>query len=271
MGSKKDEKEQENELVEFLYKDNNYIDSFYSQIFQGDLQKISKNSTSKESTVNQLALGVGFASGKLDANKENAEGFIEEILPHDSKIMKLFEELIIKSCNTTKESKVNSLNRFHGFIEILDNECTKKQFDVLESTGLLEIALGLSNAMEGDDGTISTIIGNGFSLASLVTAMIKMQSNGCDIILTLNNNEKILVPIDRNFLTMKVSDILRVYGNCIPGEWIVVGIYDCTRKQVSSNTIDSAMKEVQVQMDNAFSLQRPTSVLKPIAIYRKLK
>lgn len=270
MGSKKDKEEQEIELVEFLYKDMNYIDSFYSQIFQGNLQKISKNSASKDAVVNQLSGSVGFVSGEVNSNSENTEGIVEEILPHDSKVIKLFDELTINPCNTTKESKIKGLNRFHGVIEILDNEYTKEQFEILEQTGLLDAALKL-NEVVNNDKNVATIVNQGLSLSSLVCAMVKMQTNGCDIILTLNNKEQILIPIDRKFLTMRVEDILRVYGNFMPGEWNVVGIYDNVRIHSSSNTIDSAIKEVQVQMDGAFGLQKPKSVLKPIAIYRKLK
>lgn len=270
MGSKKNKEEQEFQLVDFLYKDMNYIDSFYSQIFQGNLQKISKNSSSKDAIMGQFTGSLGIISSKLDSNSENVEGIIEEILPHDSKIVMLFDELTINSCNTTREAKIKGLNRFHGSIEIMDNEYTKRQFDIMNQTGLLEVALGSVEEFETDE-TISGIVGGGMSRSQLVNALIKMQSSGCDIILTLSNKERILIPIDRKFLTMMVEDILRVYGSIIPGEWNVIGIYDNVRTQKNDGTIGSAIKEFQSDMDKSLGLERPKSVLKPIAIYRKLK
>lgn len=270
MGKKNGKKENKYQLIEFLYKDKNYIDSLYAQIFQGDLQKVSKNSQSKELTTNQLSGGIGLISGQVDSSSENAEEIQMEIHPHDSKILKLFEELEVNNCNVISESILNGLNKFHGRIEITDYDITKSQFDIMNRSGFMDMALGMANESNDDEDIFSIASEYNISKATFINEIIQLQPSGCDMVLTLSNKDIVLVPIIKEFLTMNVVDILRVYGHNIPGEWKIIGIFNSMGKSEYSNKIFSSITTFQKEITKSFSTQ-PSYVLKPIIIYRVLK
>lgn len=265
MGSKKRQEEQ-NELIEFLYKDMDYIESFYSQIFQGNLSKVSKNSVSKESNNTQLKGSVGIAGGEIRSNSENEEQILEEINPHDSKILKLFEELDIKSCNKMQESILYGINIFNGTLEITDYDILKEQFDFMDTSGLLEMAFKFSDVKIPDAGGFDNS-----QLINLINMVVKFQPNGCDFILKLPNKEHMIVPLKKEYLTMKSTDIYRIYGSNIPGTWSVMGVLNTSTKTKSENELSDMLMGVQSEIKEIFKAKTPSHILKPIAIYRKLK
>ena len=265
MGRKKEEQE-EYALIEFLYKDMNYIESFYSQVFQGDIKKILKNSSNGQIVASEVKGTVGVIGGTVKSNDENKEGITEEIAPHDSKIMKLFEEVHPRFCNKTNEAKLNGLNKFHGLIEITDYDITKEQFDYILSTNLIDSFIDLT-AIDIPE----TFTNSNLSIFSLIKTVLQFQPSGCDAILTLSNKEKILIPIEKQYLTMKSEDINRVYGSKMSGEWNVIGILNSARRTSTDDTLNEALFTMQNAIYEALNTTKPSYVLKPIIIYRKLK
>lgn len=265
MGRKKEEQE-EYTLIEFLYKDLNYIESFYSQIFMGDIKKILKSSSSSQTALNSVKGSAGVVGGEIQSSDENKEDITEEIIPHDNKILKLFEEISPRFCNKICEAKLNGLNKFHGLLEITDYDITKDQFEFIFSTGLLETLFA-----SGDVQMPQSAVNSGLSIAGLIKMMLQFQPSGCDIILTLSNKDKILLPLEKQYLCMKSEDIRRVYGSKLPGEWNIIGVLNSARRTSTENTLDASLYEAQEKVMEALNSKRPDYVLKPIIIYRKLK
>ncbi len=98
-----------------------------------------------------------------------------------------------------------------------------------------------------------------------------MYQSGCDMVLTLRNKEKLLVPLEREFLTMNSYDIHRVFGERLPGEWIVVGVLNCVNKLNQGNALSAMLQQLEGVIKTAFEEGTYEYVLKPIAIYRRLK
>lgn len=269
MGNQKKKEESGCDLIEFLYKDKNYIDSFYSQIFQGDIQKVTKNSTEKQMLTNKLEGGIPtVVKGALQSNEENSEGISQEINPHDSKILKLFSEIEVKMCENIGQSKTNGLNKFHGILNIVDYDIMKERFANLSTSGLLAIGLNQPNIKNDALDKIEQL---GMPIENLMNAMLKMYQSGCDMVLTLRNKEKLLVPLEREFLTMNSYDIHRVFGERLPGEWIVVGVLNCVNKLNQGNALSAMLQQLEGVIKTAFEEGTYEYVLKPIAIYRRLK
>lgn len=267
MGRKTEEQE-EYALIEFLYKDLSYIESFYSQIFQGDIKKILKNSSSGQTIAGEVKGTIGVVGGTVKSNDENKEGITEEIAPHDSKIMKLFEEIKPRFCNKTSEAKLNGINKFHGLLEITDYDIIKEQFDFIFSSSFFEKALSASM----DTVNIPQGLANmGLSFSELIKMVLKFQPSGCDIVLTLSNKEKILLPLEKQYLSMKSEDINRVYGSKLSGEWNVIGVLNSARRTASESPMSSALFSIQESVYGALNNALPGYVLKPVVIYRKLK
>ena len=110
----------------------------------------------------------------------------------------------------------------------------------------------------------------GFTLDDLFGAFTDFQPSGCDIVLTLLNKQKILVPLKVEHLMMNPEDIYRAYGTTLPGHWIIVGIFSKLRRPIENNLINQLF-ELENGMKQATGIQRIADIIKPILIYRKIR
>lgn len=71
------------ELVDFLYRDTNRLNSFYAQLFRGRLSLFESGTISKSHSNAKVAGSIGVAAGSMDTTKASENSYKESFDPHD--------------------------------------------------------------------------------------------------------------------------------------------------------------------------------------------
>ena len=93
MGNETNTNREKIALIDFLYKDENLISSFYSQLFGGDLTALQKAEISADETNSTIDGNAAFIKGGISSKRNNSQGLTQNINPYDYKIIELLEEL----------------------------------------------------------------------------------------------------------------------------------------------------------------------------------
>lgn len=224
------------QIVDFLYRDLSKIDSFYAQIFQGNLIAVSK--LQEETTGGQWSLsgGIPVIKGSKTGQKGNKESVAEQIEPHDAKTMLLLEELAIP---VFEDSLTNTET---GQIVLLQGEIALRNYQTIKSAipHLLEAGL-LKTKSEFK------------KQKQIFTKLLNLLPGGLEIEILTSNKELATGPINPNYLTINPDDLLRLYGNFIPGIWFVLGIIN-----------HRSSRQVDTEQDNTAEFQSPADFRKAL-------
>ena len=206
------------ELHYFIYKDMNLIDSLYSQIFGGNTEQISQAmSTSKKSSggaTGNAAIVKCEVSSSSEESKENSQ----VINPHDFKVLQLLDELNLK------ESKHSEL----------------QQSKIIMFNGKIR-SMNIDKLLPLVSTTIPSNARKGFT-ANQIKEMIIMFAPGTIFLLNSKENQSYIMPVNDSYLALSVNDINRIYGEILPGEYTVIGVYQ--KNNLIGNSLMSEMSGV---------------------------
>ena len=265
MGQETTEK---NVVIDFLYKDIDLINSFYSQLFGGNLTKISKTEVAADEVSNEMKASITVLSGKSNSKKSTNRNMQKEFDPLDTKIIDFLESLNLPETNLSS-SKNNSIVSVKGSTLLRSFEILNKLIPMICEGNLVpEFNVPFNENAKGKNRNFT----NGKFLSKLLDVM----PYGLELELKTNNGECASCVLKDKFLTISSTDLLRVYGSNLPGEWTVVGIIDESIKSdqqnnniVSNNDfknlIDSANQAITILLGEGTK-----KIIRPIVIYREV-
>lgn len=250
-------------LIDFLYKDMDLINSFYSQIFGGDLSSLSRAEISVDETSNNSECGLPVAkisnSSKMGTSKE----LVENINPHDYKVIKLLESFNL-TAKELGDCDAGSIVAVKGTLLFRNYESISSILPFISDFNLVpEFNKPISPNAKGKERNLTT--------GKLVAQVLKMMPYGLEIEVTTQDNEMATCIISDNALTIPSNDLLRTYGTNLPGEWTIIGILDthANGSKVSKNSFKSSI-DAATEAFAAMALDKSSSIIRPIAIYRHL-
>lgn len=250
-------------LIDFLYKDMDLINSFYSQIFGGDIQNIVKSEITVDETTNKTDIGVPGTLGLKNQSRTSSDTSVSENFnPHDYKVIKLLECLNL-SISDISSAPIGKLIAIKGNLIFRNYESLNKLLPFMGDNNLIP---GFNNPIDSNNKSKKSP-----TIGKIMTQMFKMIPYGLEFEVTTSNNENAICILKDDYLTVNSNDLLRAYGTNIPDEWTIIGIIDSPVKlpRKSSNVFKSSIDEAT----NAFAsmaLDTDSAILRPIAIYRKL-
>lgn len=100
MGHEKEDQE-EIQLIQYIYRNQDLIDSLYSQINAGDLVDIAISSSSSESKEKKVKASAKIIEGETSSAFNNQKGYVKNSLPKDFKIAELIRDLEPNSDQTS--------------------------------------------------------------------------------------------------------------------------------------------------------------------------
>lgn len=264
MGQEANTNREKTPLIDFLYKDINLINSFYSQLFGGDLTNIEKSEISiDESDTTLGGSAAGFVKGKVSSKHANNQNIVQNINPYDYKVIELLQEFNLK--------KTYIKDAQNGSIIATDGSITYRNFDII--TKILPF-ISKSDLVPdfkkpvypNEKGKLKNL-----TIGSMIQEMIKLLPYGLEFELTTSNGENATCILKQDYLTISTDDLFRSYGTSIPSNWTIVGIVDISEKRTQSSNnqfrsmIDFASKAIEDMV-----LDSGTLIIRPIAIYRRL-
>lgn len=193
-------------LVDFLYKDISRINSLLSQLLPGVLTEVATASEHTRVDSYQAGANVHFIGGDIAGEKSSASAWAKRYDPYDQVILDLLEALEMEpfsgSLDTAQQSQLMLLK---GTVSIRNFETLKTAIPKLSKANLLGINKKDAKALE---------------------SVLSLMPMGLEMDIYTVQKETVIGTLEPDFLTIRPDDLLRLYGNYIPGEWFMLGIID---------------------------------------------
>lgn len=265
-------KEEKIALAEFLYRDNELIESLYSQIFGGDLCEVTKsNSFSSE---NDVAFSTGFKIMNTNhlSKDINLNQLSKNIVPKDAKILELLEKIDTKNSDDSNLRTLNngSLVRFEGDLIFNNFDLFSDMLNLLNEAGQLpDVFKDIPTKNKKNN------VKKNNELA--IEIINKVIPSGIEFELVTNEKKNIICCIDENYLSNNIKTISKNYRYKCLGKWVVYGILDLFEDDDSASenqgTIDfyKMVDDIGKELFKMTKQSNRTSLfLRPIVIYRQL-
>lgn len=263
MGKQESENREKITLIDFLYKDTNLINSFYSQIFGGDLMNLSKSEVCTDESGNSIEGNGGFIKGDASSKHSNSENLTKNINPYDYKVIELLETFNLNKTSLA-EAKTGSIIAIDGKLIYRNFDIIAQAIPFISKSNLVdEFNAPLSSNARGKNKKMT--------LGSMVQDMMKLIPYGLEFGVDTDTKETATCILKQEHLTISPDDLFRAYGNNIPNLWTIIGILDVT--EFSKSSSKSQFKKMIDSTSSVFSamvLEENSNVIRPIAIYRKL-
>ncbi|HAY3897723.1 TPA: hypothetical protein JRS25_003665 [Escherichia coli] len=251
-------------LIDFLYKDMDLINSFYSQLFGGDLIDLTRSELSVDESTSDANCGIPIAKIASSSKVGIEKGIIEKISPYDDKVIKLLESFNLEL------DKIS--NHQPGSLIAIKGELIFRNFDAINH---LIPFMGNSDLIPGfNDSVYPHAKGkqHKVTVGKLFEQLFKMIPYGLELEVNTTDGENALCIINESSLTISSNDILRAYGTNIPNIWSIIGILDKPNEnpKSSSNNFKSGIDQA-TEAFSAMVLDNKSPIIRPIAIYRHLE
>lgn len=238
-------------LTDFLYKDAELLNSFYAQIFGGNLTGISKCTSENGEQTTTLKSSIPVVNVSNEGKKSKTNSLNENLDPHDTKILDIFDKLNIKEYEgEISECSNGQILLIKGHVKFRDFSAIHSLIPIIDS-----FMSGTAQAQE----------------IQMMKPLFSVFPTGIEVVLSSPSTE-FLIPIKESGLTMSSDDIIRTYGNDLTGKWNVIGILD----QIRNINIQNPNQDIRGISDTlSYEFRKITNSnfkysLKPIVIYRNL-
>lgn len=244
-------------LIDFLYTDKERADSLISQIRNGTLRSVVKTTGASEGfSVSGKAHIPAVLEGDLDKTTTSTTSASEQYDPYHSQLIGLLNDLCIEPLDTLPSSCVGELVTLKSSVLIRDIASMKAMMPTLTKNP----SFFLGNA---DKNTRNTI--------KVVQDLLQHMPDTISLSLSVGG-----VPVDGVLkeagLSIKQSDLIRMYGASIPGEWYILGILDQMEKQgqqpADVASIENAIDAFAMAASQLYSSSQYKII--PILIYREI-
>jgi len=255
---------QKRSLIDFLYRDISRIDSFFAQLFQGTIKEIAASSSSSNSKSSQVEGNIQVVKGGTESEEIITNSLEKHIDPHDQKILDILGALNISVHDSISNVNNGQIVLLKGSIVIRNYQTIKQAIPLLFKIGP-ETFVGNKNRKE-----IQKEIKKNSKIIESILNLIPM---GLELEIHTDKNETlsgILVP---EYLSQNPNDLLRLYGNNMPGEWHVLGIVDSLNYSTKCNyssDIKKSTDEFAEVIKSMFNEEESNYRITPILIYRKI-
>jgi hypothetical protein len=229
MGKNTEEKNETSYLIDFLYRDNEIINSLYAQVFSGNIVSLQKVQTTNDETATTMGTDTKLFQASQQNKSSSINSINENIEPHDAKIIELFDNLSIPLYTASlDECTDGQLIMVKSQIKIRNMEIIQKALPLLKTLDL-----------DGQFNSSIPIMPNNsknkkqkVNFHDIVKQSLSLLPSGLEMELETVHNEKILAFIKEEYLSYRSYDILRIWGTNIPGQWSIVGIIN---KNIKNN------------------------------------
>lgn len=281
--------DQKIELVEFLYKDHARLDSFFAQLYQGNLKEIAATSAVENNISRHVDGSIPpIIKGGYSGNEITTNTIGKKVDPHDSKILD-----IIKDVNIGPQTEILPKN-LYGCLMILKGQIFIRNYvtvkdaigGILGSETIMKTFMGSANppntpsdsrtrAEKQNERRMKKQQEESIKLGlNLANDMLKLIPFGLELQIKTDFGDKLVGIIKGEYLSSDPDDLLRIYGTEIPGEWSILGIIDSLDNIkygiINPNNIRNMMDQYTDSIKALYSSPDLTHSITPIAIYREL-
>lgn len=251
-------------LIDFLYIDNERVDSLISQLRQGTLRSVTKTIGASEGSSVSAGLTAPIL-GTYEHKNQSNETASEKYDPYHNKLIQLLNDLEIPFLKNFTGDCSGKLVAIEAPIKIRDLHSTKSIMPVILKNQRLLFKTPNKNNKDA------------LAVFKFANDILQQTDDSIDLSISCGDT-KINGTLKESGLSIKQSDLARTYGTSMPGRWVTVGILDSTRNNqdagktaltpVGIDSIDSAIDAFTEVMRNLYA-NSPYTII-PIIIYRAI-
>lgn len=245
------------QLVDFLYLDIPRLDSYISQIQNGTLRSVSKTIGTNQgsSVLGTVGVNIGVnANVNYKSNETSTENATENYDPFHSRFIELFNALNLNNIDFNTQY-VGQLGMLKSSVTIRDLKDMASVLPVLADNKVLSAEL--------TKDTKSQLKAMGQLFNALNPA----------IDITLYTGGKVASgTLKREYLSISITDLIKNYGNSLPGEWFTIGIFDTPSSSITPPAVDQSIESVVDMYSSTVNGIYASADLRvtPIAVFRAL-
>lgn len=248
------------ELVDFLYIDSERVDSFISQIKNGTLRSVSKtNATLQGSSSNAgVEANIKILKGSIGA-KEQIDNSVSSTENYDP-----FHKQVIDLINILEYDEINPTESNEAKLGFVTGRVVIRNLSIF--TELVPVIF-----------THKTVFGvtarEAKNNINAMSDLIKASPSTIDFTITTSDGSKVSGTIIEEYLKIPMGSILKNYGTTLPGNWVVIGMFDTTTPQLSSDpdtesTVEGLVDTYSDTLKNFFAAS--TTKVIPLIIFRTI-
>jgi len=271
MGNSKERSTEDVTLIDFLYRDTSIIDSFYAQLFGANLKSVQKVLEETQESKHSIEGSIKLVKGLRESRESHKNQIQNNLDPHDSKIIDLFNVLSIPVLNKPISQCQN------GEIILVRSKITIRNLEIIKSTIPLFESLGVLNDFKMDESTVKNLPSKHRirTLGELIKKIIDLMPNSLEAEVTTPLDERAICPLKDEYLSYKSQDLLNIYGPHIPGDWYIIGIVSKLiieeyNPNFTPKNMNQAIDYLHSLLRNLANEDRPNYSITPIVIYREL-
>lgn len=254
-------------IIDFLYKDTSMINSFYSQLFNGLIDNVTKAETSATTSDTEMNVSAaGIVGAKFNSHDTINQVLQSSINPLDSTILELLENIdITKLEGKLSDEYSGKIVCIKGNLLFRDYSTVNEIIPLITKSDLIpEFSKPLNPEAKGNKRK--------YTLGDLMQDVIKIMPIGLEFEVRTNEGEIISAIIKDDYLTISPIDMIRTFGNTLPNEWAIVGIMDkvCPPDIRSMSDFKKGIDEMTSAFTSIVNDISIKYVIRPLAIYRKI-
>ncbi len=242
-------------LIDFLYVDKERADSLISQIQNGTLRSVTKTVGTSEGSLSSAKVGISGTGGSMEVSNRSKEEAAEQYDPYHSQLLELLNDLGLSPLYVLPAYCEGSLAILRAQIKIRD---------VASMKAVVPIMLKHQSMFLGHpDKNMKEIL-------KITQEFLEKMPDSISLSLSVAGDKANGV-LKESGLSISCSDLTRMYGANIPGEWFVLGILDYSAAPAQNQSIvsiEDAIDFFTAATQNIYSSSVCTIV--PVLIYRAI-
>ncbi|MDY2965195.1 MAG: hypothetical protein SOR58_03235 [Megasphaera massiliensis] len=246
-------------LIDFLYVDNDRVDSLISQLRNGTLRSVTKTLGTSEGSAISGKGTIEVISGQYSSKNKSKEEASEQYDPYHSRLITLLNDLRIPPLEELPPLCDSRLACIQASIKIRDLRSIKTLFPFVEKN------FKIFN-LQNDKGTRESL--------KLVSSMVQSMDDSIQLSIQFDSN-LISGTLREGCLSVRQSDLNRIYGVSLPGQWYVLGILDSQPQpqfqpidNIANGSIEYAIDAYTDAINQIYSHSQYGII--PILIYREI-
>lgn len=246
------ESQEENIIIDVLYKDSYRINSFLAQLAEGVIQNIKKQQSVSNDVNKKIGSDIKVLKGEVDSKTIEQRLLEYTIDQHDSKILKLLDLDELEELPTLADAKLVHLS---GQISIRNLKAMSEIFPIMTKNTSL---FGINKAASKNIKQLEAIL-------KIIPLNIEMD-------LYLKNNKTLHGILKEEYLLSSYNNIVATYGTNLPYKWHVIGILNNKNHENTCNTssIRIALDTMNTVVNNFISEGCANYSFIPILIFKIL-
>lgn len=249
-------------LIDFLYKDLSRIESLFAQLFHGSLKEIAATESFGTSSSNTFKAGLHAVEGSKTSEKQKIDTLEKRIDPHDQKILDILKYLNLPQVSYNLPSNpIGQIFLIKGNINIRDYQTIKDAIPIILSSFTIPNSNVKLSKKELNEQK------------KFIESLFKLVPMGLELEIKMDDNTTLIGFLKEQFLTESPNDLLKIYGNQLPGQWYCLGIIDSI-KQLETDTevsdLRQSIDQFAMAIKELYNQENIEYAITPILIFREL-